>query len=118
MNKKILLITLISLTAPVLVADDDLFDRISLAIKSSDVVQTKSLVRQLDDRGLTPKEKNKALNENYDTTAYLKYWKEELTIKINQKYPWIEKYWDEHPLPEWRSAYFAAAAKKLRENQS
>ncbi len=62
MNKKLLIITLISLSASVLVADHDHFDRISLAIKSSDVVRTKSLVRQLDDLELSTAEKKKALH--------------------------------------------------------
>ncbi len=60
MNKKIF-IALISLVAPCLIAELDLYDRISLAIKTSDVIRTKNLVRQLDDLDLTSKEKKKAL---------------------------------------------------------
>lgn len=62
MNKKLVIITLITLSAPVVVANQDHFDRISLAIKSSDVVRTKSLVRQLDDLELSAAEKKKALH--------------------------------------------------------
>ena len=60
MDKKIL-IALISLAAPFLMAESDLYDRISLAIRTSDVIRTKNLVRQLDNLDLTSKEKKKAL---------------------------------------------------------
>ena len=59
--RKILLITLIGISSSLL-ADADLYDRISLAITSSDVVLTKSLVRQLDDLGITEQEKKDALH--------------------------------------------------------